>query len=126
MQDMTGVDFVRLRTVNSFSWLGLRHQRRGIGREMRAAIVHLAFEGLGALRAESDAFDDNARSRGVSESLGYEENGTMLAPRPSGASLMRRYLLTREKWLASGRRDDIEIEGLAACLSLIGLGEVGG
>jgi len=121
MQDITGVDFVRLRTVSSFSFLGLRHQRHGIGKEMRAAVVHLAFNGLGALRAESDAFDDNRGSRGVSESLGYEPNGTVLAPRPSGAALMHRHLLTRERWLATGRRDDIEIDGLKPCLAIIGL-----
>lgn len=120
MQDITGVDFQRVRTVSSFSWLGREHQGRGLGSEMRAAVLHLAFDGLGALRAESDAFDDNAPSMAVSRALGYRDNGMMLAPRPSGASLMRRFLLTREAW-ASGRRDDITISGLGACLELLGL-----
>lgn len=120
MQDITGVDFLRLRTVNSFSWVGLEHQRRGLGTEMRAAILHLAFDGLGALRAESDAFEDNAGSRGVSRSLGYEPNGSMLATRPSGAATMLRHLMTRERWLER-RREDISIEGLAPCLEVLGL-----
>ena len=120
-QGVTGVDFVRLRTVNSFSFVGLRHQGHGIGKEMRAAALHLAFEGLGALRAESDAFDDNPASQAVSRALGYQPNGTMLAPRPSGASTMSRFLLTRENWEATGRRDDIEVVGLEPCLAVLGL-----
>jgi len=82
-QNITGPNFGVLRTVNSFSFLGLTHQGLGLGKEMRRAILHLSFGGLGAKRAESDAFADNAASIGVSRSLGYRDNGTMLAPRPS-------------------------------------------
>jgi hypothetical protein len=42
---------------------------------MRAAVLHLAFAGLGAAEAVSGAFDDNAPSLGVSEKLGYESDG---------------------------------------------------
>lgn len=74
-QEMTGVEFPLIRTVSTFSWLTRSQQGHGIGREMRAAALHLAFEGLGALRAESDAFEDNAPSIAVSRALGYEANG---------------------------------------------------
>jgi RimJ/RimL family protein N-acetyltransferase len=121
MQDITGADFPKLRTVNSFSWLGLEHQGHGLGKEMRAAVLHLAFEGLGALRAESDAFDDNVASQGVSRSLGYEPNGSLLAPRPSGPAPMSRFLLTWESW-ERRRRTDIAIDGLDACRALLGIG----
>jgi RimJ/RimL family protein N-acetyltransferase len=120
MQEMTAVDFPTLRTVESNSWLGLAHQGQGIGKEMRAAIMHLAFAGFGALRAESVCFFDNARSRAVSLSLGYQPNGSFLAKRPSGGAVMERYLLTRETW-EQGRRDDIEIHGLEPCLAYVGL-----
>jgi RimJ/RimL family protein N-acetyltransferase len=119
-QNITAADFAHVRTVNSFSFLARDHQGRGIGKEMRAAVLHLAFAGLGALRAESDAFADNPASLGVSRALGYQPNGTTLALRPSGRSLMLRYLLTRDQW-EHHRRRDIVIEGLAACLPLLGI-----
>lgn len=122
-QNITGVDFRELRTVTSFSFLARSHQGQGLGREMRAAVLHLAFAGIGAERAESDGFADNAASIGVSRALGYAPNGTMLAPRPSGSSLMLRFLLTRERWQQI-RRSDIEIRGLAPCLPLLGLSPV--
>lgn len=119
-QNITGADFKNLRTVNSFSFLARAHQGLGLGKEMRGAVLHLAFVGLGALRAESDAFHDNLASIGVSRSLGYRDNGTMLAPRPSGAAEMLRFLLTREQW-ATSRRDDIRIHGLDGALPILGL-----
>jgi RimJ/RimL family protein N-acetyltransferase len=87
---------------------------------MRAAVIHLAFAGLGAERAESDAFADNPSSMSVSRALGYEPNGTMLATHPSGVALMHRFLLTNPAWQATRRRD-IEIHGLERCLRLLGL-----
>jgi RimJ/RimL family protein N-acetyltransferase len=119
-QNITAADFVRVRTVNSFSFLSREHQGRGLGKEMRAAVLHLAFAGLDAERAESDAFEDNLASQGVSRSLGYEPNGTMLATRPAGTATMLRFLLTRAAWERS-RRDDIAITGLAECLPVLGL-----
>ena len=58
------------------SWLGLRHQGRGIGTEMRAAVLLFAFDHLGATRARSAAFVDNPASLRVSEKLGYRPDGT--------------------------------------------------
>ena len=52
---------------------------------MRAAVLHLAFDGLGARRAVSDAFEDNPGWLGVSRKLGYrddESNGTWCAAAP--------------------------------------------
>src|SRR5258707_280428 len=46
MQDLIGVDYSTFGTVTSFSWLADDQRGRGIGQEMRAAILHLAFEGL--------------------------------------------------------------------------------
>lgn len=124
-QNITAVDFPTVRTVNSFSFLARSHRGQGLGREMRRAVLHLAFAGLGAERAESDAFADNAASIAVTRSLGYRDNGTMLAPRPSGAALMRRFVLTREDW-EPNRGDDLEIHGLAPGLALLGLGGAAG
>jgi RimJ/RimL family protein N-acetyltransferase len=57
-QDLVAQDFAALRTVRTGSWLGQRFQRRGIGRQMRLAVLALAFDHLGAEIAESEAFVD--------------------------------------------------------------------
>ena len=118
IQALTGIEFPALRTVETASWVGAAHQRRGVGREARAAALHLAFEGLDAVRAVSEAFEDNVASRRVSESLGYAPNGTSWYTRRGEAAPMARYVLAREAW---ARRDDIELVGLAGARELLGL-----
>ena len=50
-QGMQATDFAVRRVAETGSWLGLAHQGQGIGKEMRAAVLHLIFAGLGADRA---------------------------------------------------------------------------
>jgi RimJ/RimL family protein N-acetyltransferase len=120
-QGMVSVEFGKLRVVETGSWLGLRHQGKGIGKEMRAAALHLAFEGLGALRAISGYWHDNHASRRVSESLGYEPNGDRWLLRRDERTREVLVKLERDAW-ASRRRDDITIDGLTEeCLSLFGV-----
>ncbi len=111
--------FAKTKTVATGSWLGKSHQGKGFGKEMRAAVLHLAFAGLGAARAESGAWEDNAPSLGVSRSLGYEENGDAIDMRRGEAGRQIRLLLIRERWEAQ-RRDDIEIIGLDPCRPMFG------
>jgi RimJ/RimL family protein N-acetyltransferase len=118
-QGMTANDFATLRGVLTGSWLGMRFQRQGIGKEMRAAVLHLAFEGLGALEANSGYWHDNDASRRVSESLGYEPNGERWALRRGERDREVSVRLRREIW-ERHRRDDITIEGLEPCLDLFG------
>jgi RimJ/RimL family protein N-acetyltransferase len=119
-QGMVGREFGVLRGVETGSWLGLRHQGKGVGKEMRAAILHLAFDGLGALQANSGYWHDNEPSRRVSESLGYEANGDRWALRRGARALELEVKLRREVW-ETRRRDDVTIEGLDdACLELFG------
>ena len=74
--------FPEKRTVQTGSWLGAPWQRRGLGTEMRAAVLELAFRGLGAHAATSGYLDGNDASRRVSEKLGYRSVGTStLSPR---------------------------------------------
>jgi RimJ/RimL family protein N-acetyltransferase len=120
MQDLLATSFPDLRTVATYSWLGQAHQGRGVGKEMRAAVLHLAFEGFGAHRAESAAFDDNLASAGVSRALGYVENGREWALRRGKAEPMQRFLLTRDEWLRR-RRGDVSLAGVDACAALLGL-----
>ena len=118
-QDLNAERFAVLRTVSTGSWLGRRHQGRGIGKEMRAAVLQLAFEGLGAVMAYSGAYDDNQASLGVSRSLGYEENGDLIAVRRGASARIINLKLPRERWQ---RREDIVIEHLEPCLELFGVG----
>ena len=113
-------DFAVLREVSTGSWLGRRHQGQGIGSQMRAAVLHLAFAGLGAQHAVSAAFEDNAASLGVSRKLGYRDDGIdrhIVRGRPATT---RRLRLARADWEAA-RTIPVRIEGLEPCLPHFGL-----
>ncbi|MBA2608102.1 MAG: GNAT family N-acetyltransferase [Actinobacteria bacterium] len=118
VQDANAQDFAKLRVAGTGSWLGLEFHGRGIGKEMRAAILHLLFEGLGAVRCVSGAWHDNGPSHGVSRSLGYAENGEDLMLRRGEPDRLIRLLLTRAEW-EKRRRDDIEIVGLDGCIDML-------
>jgi RimJ/RimL family protein N-acetyltransferase len=119
-QTLDGVGFATLGTVTTFSWLSSDERGRGLGHEMRAAILHLAFEGLGATEAASDAFVDNPASNAISRDLGYEPNGSEWATRQGEPALLNRWRLTRDRWELR-RRDDIELHGVEACRALLPL-----
>ena len=119
IQDVLAKDFGARRTVTTGSWLSLAVQGRGIGKEMRAAVLHLAFAGLGALVAETAAWHDNAASLGVTRALGYEPNGETTELRRGQPDRMLKFRLARERWEGRGRRDDIELHGVEACLPLL-------
>jgi RimJ/RimL family protein N-acetyltransferase len=112
-QTVTGVNFSPLGTVTTFSWLSVDQRGHGLGHEMRAAILHLAFDGLGAKEASSDAFVDNHGSNAISRGLGYEPNGSKWATRQGEPALLNRWRLTRDDW-EQRRRDDIQPEAMKA------------
>jgi RimJ/RimL family protein N-acetyltransferase len=120
MQGVGGKSFLVTRTVETGSWLGREEQGKGIGKEMRAAVLHLAFAGLGAERAITAAFADNPRSLGVTRSLGYQENGWFIDDREGKPAKHLRFIMERADW-ESRRRDDIEVIGLEPCLRILGL-----
>jgi len=120
VQDIFAKNFVTTRVAESGSWLGLAHQGKGIGKEMRAAVLHLAFAGLGARWMETFAWEDNASSLGVTERLGYEPNGVEMDLRRGEGQPLRRFRMTRDQW-EQQRRKDIRIEGLEQCLGMLGL-----
>jgi RimJ/RimL family protein N-acetyltransferase len=116
-QGLFAKEFSRRRHVGTGSWLGRAHQGRGIGTEMRAAVLELAFRGLGAERAESDWLEGNEASRRVSEKLGYVEYAVG-EKSPRGTPVA-------EHGVAVERRDwvcpiPVTIERLEACLPLFG------
>ena len=119
-QGVEGRDFADLREVCTGSWLGLAHHGRGLGTEMRAAVLELAFAGLGAHYANSEAFADNHASYGVSRKLGYADDGVSRHLIRSVPVVGRRLRLDRAAW-AAARRVPVEIEGLTNCLPMFGL-----
>ena len=120
VQDIFAKNFHLTGVAESGSWLGMEHQGKGIGKEMRAAILHFGFAGLRARWLETFAWEDNASSLGVTERLGYEPNGVEMDLRRNQGQVLRRYRMTRETW-EQQRRRDIRIEGLERCLDMFGL-----
>ena len=108
------------RTVATGSWLNRAHQRRGIGTEMRQAVLHLAFAGLGAVRAETGAIEGNAASLAVTTKLGYRANGDGINVDGDERRRELRFVMDRADW-EPHRRDDVELVGLEPCLPLFGL-----
>ena len=112
LQALEGKDFAAERVVDTHSWLVPSARGQGLGTRMRAAVLALAFEHLGAVAAVSEAWADNAASLGVSRRLGYEDTHVEdVAGRP-----MQHLRLTtwRSPW-------PVEVEGLAPCLPLLGI-----
>ncbi|CAN5858470.1 GNAT family protein [soil metagenome] len=119
VQDIGAEQFAKLRTVHTGSWLGRCHQGQGIGTEMRGAVLHLAFAGLGATVAYSGAWHDNAPSIAVSRRHGYVDNGERVLLRRGVPDRQLDFRLERSAW-EERRRDDVTIEGLGPCLPLFG------
>ncbi len=106
------------RTVDTGSWLGSASQGRGLGTEMRAAVLELAFGHLGARAATSGWLEGGAaQSAGVSARLGYREVGTH-TERPRGEPVVHHdLLLARSDWTRPVR---VEVESVDPCLALFG------
>ncbi|MFE9699619.1 GNAT family N-acetyltransferase [Streptomyces sp. NPDC006270] len=119
-QDLSGRGFAVRRQVRTGSWLGLAFQGRGLGTEMRAAALHLAFAGLGARYAVSSAMTDNPRSLGVSRRLGYTDDGLETEIVRGAPVTLRRLRLDRARWEAH-RSVDVTVEGLDACRAEFGV-----
>jgi RimJ/RimL family protein N-acetyltransferase len=117
VQAVTSKDFSNTRRVDTGSWLGQRFQGRGIGTEMRTAVLELAFRGLGADVARSGAIDGNAASLRVSEKLGYRVVGRSSSS-PRGVAVPHTDVeLRRDDWRPPF---PVEIAGLEPCLRLFG------
>lgn len=117
-QGASATGFAERRRVSTGSWLGHAFQGRGLGTEMRSAVLELAFRGLGAESAESSWLEGNEASRRVSEKLGYAPAGTRTQS-PRGAPVADHVVaLERAAWRCPL---PVEIEGLEPCLPLFGV-----
>lgn len=117
-QSVEAARFASERQVQTGSWLGEAFQRRGYGTEQRAAVLELAFAGLGARAAVSGAIVHNVASQRVAQKLGYRQTGTReLAPRGEPVEHLD-YRIEREEWR---RPVPVELEGLEPALPLFGV-----
>ena len=98
-QGAGGTDWAVVKTVETGSWLGLEYHGRGIGTRMRALMLELLFEGLGADEVTSGAFADNAASNAVSVKTGYQPDGVDRKAREGAPVMVNRYRMPRARWL---------------------------
>jgi RimJ/RimL family protein N-acetyltransferase len=117
-QSLRAERFPTERVADTGSWLGRPYQGRGLGTEMRTAVIELAFRGLGALAVTSGAMEDNVASIRVSEKLGYTEVGEKTVA-PRGEPVRERvFRLEHANWRCP---IPVEVAGLEPCLPLFGL-----
>jgi RimJ/RimL family protein N-acetyltransferase len=127
-QGISAKNYRILREVGTGSWLGRRHQGKGTGTAMRAAVLALAFDGLGADYALSEAFTDNPASLAVSRKLGYADDGMERMAIRGRPAESRRLRIARAAWQAAGGATglgigEVAIDGLEPCLPLFGAGK---
>lgn len=128
--DLCGVQTIRARhlairrTVSTTSWLHRSAQGRGIGTEMRRAVLGLAFDRLGVERAETEVVSSNGPSIAVTTKLGYRENGMEVRVDRGERREVRRFVLDRAGLAAADRRrppGPVECTGVDPCLVLLGV-----
>ncbi|MFJ9776417.1 GNAT family N-acetyltransferase [Kitasatospora sp. NPDC101157] len=119
VQDMRAEEFAVRREITSGSWIGLEHQGRGLGTEMRAAMLHLAFAELDAVSATSLSFTDNHSSLAVSRKLGYRPDGISRDVLDGRVVETQRLRLSRDHW--QGPPVPVTVTGLTpTCRTLFG------
>jgi RimJ/RimL family protein N-acetyltransferase len=121
VQWLEGPQFHSGRVVDSSSWLVLEARGSGLGKQMRTAVLELAFGHLGAGAAVSSAVLANAASLGVSRSLGYRDTHTSVLDH-SGETLQH-LRLERSAWVDSGRGREVSVSGVDGALPFFGLGD---
>jgi RimJ/RimL family protein N-acetyltransferase len=121
MQALEGPDYGAERTVDSWSWLEKARRGQGLGKQMRAAILELAFRHLGARCAITSAVLGNAGSLGVSRSLGYVESHQSVLSHSN--ETLQHLRLEADSWTSSGLGADVRVEGVGPALPFFGLGQ---
>jgi RimJ/RimL family protein N-acetyltransferase/N-acetylglutamate synthase-like GNAT family acetyltransferase len=119
IQSVGATHFAETRRVTTGSWLGKQWQGQGLGTEMRAAVLQLAFGGLAADVAVSGAVAGNPPSLGVSRKLGYEVVGAHVVS-PRGEPLEHTDLELRREHFRPPV--PVELVALAPLLPLFGAG----
>lgn len=123
VQGFGGQSYPVLRTVETGSWLGQKHQGRGIGTRMRQAVCALLFDHLGAVRITSGAFVDNPASRSVSRKVGYRSNGQDHVERLGKAAELEKLVLEPLNLVRGEQVDVAGVQPLRHFLGVDGLRE---
>ena len=118
-QDVKTEKFGIVRHGETGSWLGLRHQGRGIGTLMRQAMLTFAFDHLGAVEMRSAAWADNPSSHRVSEKCGYVANGYQLLDRQGRRARQDDFVATPETFVRPPY--EVAVTGADAFRRAIGL-----
>jgi RimJ/RimL family protein N-acetyltransferase len=116
-QSIEAANFASTRNVETGSWLGAPHQGRGLGTEQRAAVLELAFKGLGAKAALSGSFVHNVKSQRVSEKLGYLQTGMRTLESRGRPVEHIDYRLERGEWTSPV---PVDLDGVEPALPLFG------
>jgi RimJ/RimL family protein N-acetyltransferase/predicted GNAT family acetyltransferase len=119
IQSVGAERFAEMHRVTTGSWVGKNWQGQGLGTEMRAAILQLAFGGLNAEVAVSGAVAGNPQSLGVSRKLGYEVVGSHVVS-PRGEPLEHTDIELRREHFRPPV--PVELVALAPLLPLFGAG----
>lgn len=123
-QDLKATGFPARRIVESSSWAGTEFRGRGFGKTMRAVVLQLAFDGLGARAAESESTEGNDAALGITRSLGYDPCGDSYAVAGDAVEHRLWSRLTRERWSLIHQgygTGPVTIDGLEECLPLLGI-----
>jgi RimJ/RimL family protein N-acetyltransferase len=123
VQAVTAHAFAAGREVKTGSWLAQHFHGSGFGTEMRAAVLELAFHGLGAEAALSSALDGADASMRVSQKLGYVDDAESWVEVRGERRRDRRMRLTRDRWI-DRERISVRISGLEQCIPLFGLNDL--
>lgn len=118
IQGLDATDFAITRTVETGSWLGLRHHGRGLGTRMRQAVCAFAFDELGAQEITSGAFLDNPQSLAVSRKVGYRPDGVLRLAREGTVALNQRFVLSPDGFV---RGEPIAVTGAEPLREFLGL-----
>lgn len=120
VQGASSEDYLVTRTAETGSWLGLRHQGRGVGTRMRRMLCALLFDHLDARWVTSGFFTDNPASGAVSRKVGYVANGVERRQRREGELAELSLLILGPDDFLRGDTA-IEVEGLDSVRRVMGL-----
>ncbi len=120
-QDLHAAALLSRREVQTGSWLTQSQQGQGYGKEMRAAVLALSFDYLGARWATSESLTSNVSSASVSRALGYAHDGFEVASYLGVEQIRDRWRMSSSQWEQRALRISVAVDGLSPCLSMLGL-----
>jgi RimJ/RimL family protein N-acetyltransferase len=119
-QNLRAQDFSSSGQVETGSWVRRDRQGEGLGTWLRAGILTLAFDGLGARFALSRSAPGNHAPHAVSRKFGYRDDGVESVSVEDDVVQLNRLLLSAEQWRRHRRAPEVRLEGVEDCLPMFG------